>query len=461
MIRERFVRLLCFLFLLGSPVDFPDTPAAKRAQDYLATFNVGSDEKMRDFESKNRAAASLARTPMDERMHVYRDLFDRTGGFEVTRIVHSSTSEIALEATEKKSGQSILLTFDVEEKEPHGLVSIQIEPARNSGSATSSKPLDATMRTAIVDGIAKALDEAYIFPEVAKKMIASIREQARAGRYDDLTDARVFASRLTTDLQAVSHDKHLRVRGPDRPDNPYLRGPSMDASSEKDWMNNDFERVERLAGNIGYVKLNGLRPGPAAERTAAGAMAFLENSSALIFDLRDNGGGAPEMIAFILSYLFEKPTLLNTFYDRVQNVTTESSTSADVPGRRFAESVPVYVLTSNHTFSGAEEFAYDLLNLKRATIVGETTGGGAHPVMPRPLPHDFQVLVPFARAINPITKTNWEGVGVEPNVKVSADKALLVAERAALETVLRATTDGEKKREIEDALRTVKRTLEQ
>ncbi len=462
MIRHLLIQLVCTsAAFLGDAVTYPNTTAAKQAQGYLAAFNSGKDDVMREFEAKNRAASSLARTPMDQRIQTYRGLFERTGGFDVARIAHSNESEISVEAAERKSGQVMLLTFQVEAQEPHGLVSVKVQPAGMSGSTTPTKPLDATMRQEIVDSVAAVLDEAYVFPDVAKKMGASIREQLKAGRYDDATDARIFATRLTTDLHAVSPDRHLRVLAPDRPSIPYLDRRHGAQGPEKDWTNNDFVRVERLAGNIGYVKLNGLRPGPAAERTAAGAMAFLENSSALIFDLRENGGGSPEMIAFLQSYLLDKPTLLNTFFNRIENQTTESWTRAVLPGRRFGESLPVYVLTSAYTFSGAEEFAYNLKNLKRATIVGETTGGGAHPVMPRDVAHGFQVIVPFARAINPISKTNWEGTGVEPDVKVSKEKALLVAQRDALARLLPTLTGEMERREIETALRDVKKNLEE
>src|SRR5262249_6744024 len=145
---------------------------------------------------------------------------------------------------------------------------------------------------------------------------------------------------------------------------------------------------------------------------------------AIVFDLRQNGGGSPEMIRFLTSYLFEAPTHLNDMVDREGKTVEEWWTTKDVPGRRPKTDVPVYVLTSQRTFSGAEEFSYNLKNLKRATLVGETTGGGAHPVRGEQLNDRFAIRIPFMRACNPITKTNWEGTGVEPDVKVPAAEAL-------------------------------------
>jgi C-terminal processing protease CtpA/Prc len=158
-------------------------------------------------------------------------------------------------------------------------------------------------------------------------------------------------------------------------------------------------------------------------------MAKLADVSALIVDLRENGGGSPAMVAHISSYLFSKRTHLNDLWERRGNKTTEFWTKPELPGRKVGDNVPVYVLTASRTFSGAEEFTYNLKNLKRATIVGETTGGGAHPVSGHRINDHFMIGVPFARAINPYSKTNWEGTGVAPDVKVPAADAMTTALR--------------------------------
>jgi C-terminal processing protease CtpA/Prc len=161
-------------------------------------------------------------------------------------------------------------------------------------------------------------------------------------------------------------------------------------------------------------------------------MNFLANVDAIVFDLRDNGGGHPAMIALISTYLFDQPTHLNDIWTRKTGATQQYWTLPVVPGKRLA-AAPAFVLTSSRTFSGAEEFSYNLKNLKRATIVGETTGGGAHPVRGERIDDRFVIGVPFARAINPITLTNWEGIGVVPDVKVAAADALTTAQKLATE----------------------------
>jgi C-terminal processing protease CtpA/Prc len=194
-----------------------------------------------------------------------------------------------------------------------------------------------------------------------------------------------------------------------------------------DEMNCGFQKVERLDGNVGYLKFDMFADPELCAPTAAAAMNFLAGTRALIVDVRENGGGSPAMVAYVSSYLFDRRTHLNDLWTRQTGKTEEFWTRDSVAGRRFGGEKPVYVLTSSRTFSGAEEFTYNLKNLKRATIVGETTGGGAHPVAGHRIDDHFVIGVPFARAVNPITHTNWEGVGVEPDIKAPAGDALATA----------------------------------
>ncbi len=238
-------------------------------------------------------------------------------------------------------------------------------------------------------------------------------------------------------MQEVGHDKHLRVnyspvKLPDR------SGPSPEEQAEfrkeLERSNCAFEKVEVLPGNVGYLKFNMFGDPEICGPTAVAAMNFLSHVDAIIFDLRNNGGGDPKMVALVSTYLFSEPTHLNDLYNRKEDTTTQYWTLPFVPGARLAGK-PAFVLTSHGTFSGAEEFTYNLKNLKRATIVGETTGGGAHPVAGHRVDDHFMVGVPFARAINPITKKNWEGTGVEPDVPAKASDALEVAKKLAMNKV--------------------------
>lgn len=306
--------------------------------------------------------------------------------------------------------------------------------------------IDANTRKQVIDTVLKRLNDSYVFPDVAKAMDKAISDRVAKGEYDQISSSRTFAETLTKDLQAVSKDKHLRVRYSH--DVLPQRQPRAEPTAEQreqqrrdmSWMNYGFDKVERLGGNTGYISFRGFFGPELGADAVASAMNFVAGTDALIFDLRQNGGGDPEMVALICSYLFgPEPVHLNDLYWREANRTDEFWTRKEVAGKRYLNK-DVYVLTSKYTFSGAEEFTYNLKNLKRATIIGETTGGGAHPGMGVRINDHFNMFVPTGRAISPITKTNWEGTGVKPDVEVPADQALSVARLMALKKSLPTLT---------------------
>jgi C-terminal processing protease CtpA/Prc len=181
-------------------------------------------------------------------------------------------------------------------------------------------------------------------------------------------------------------------------------------------------------------------------------MALLVDTKALVIDLRHCGGGDPESVMLFASYLYDKPTHLNDVYWRDENRTEQRWTQASVVGTKYGEARKVYLLTSGDTFSGCEDFAYALKNNKRATLVGETTGGGAHAGGPHRLDAHFMMFVPSGRPINPVTHTDWEGVGVAPDIKASAKNALDVAQVAALKAMIPVETDPVWRKKLQERL---------
>ena len=329
--------------------------------------------------------------------------------------------------------------------------------------------IDDATRSAVIEAALKKLNENYVFPETAKKMEQAVRERIGRKEYDQITSAKLLATTLQNHLQDVSHDKHLRVTyHADKlpPENTERREPTADELARQleflRTVNFGFEKVERLPGNVGYLDLRGFMSAQLGAETVVAAMNFLANTDALIVDLRRNGGGDPAMVALISSYLFDgQPVHLNDLYFRPENSTRQWWTLPHVPGKRFGGKKDVFVLTSKRTFSAAEEFTYNLKNLKRATIVGETTGGGAHPGGPSRIADHFSIWVPSGRAINPISKTNWEGTGVTPDVDVPADHALKVAHIAAMEKVLAKVTEDERRNAIRRAIDTTQKELDE
>ena len=295
--------------------------------------------------------------------------------------------------------------------------------------------LDAATRAQVIEKCIAHLRDSYVFPEVGAAMHDAVRQRREKGEYDAIESPAVLAAKLTKDFQEVSRDKHLRVvHSNATPDNAGAADSGRQRLAHEGRNNNfGFARVDRLAGNVGYIDLRSFSPASLAADAAAMAMNAVADADALIIDVRQNGGGDGDMVALLISYLVDGELVhVNDFVGRDGSVLHESWTRKDVAGRRFTGK-DVYVLTSSYTFSAAEEFAYDLVNLKRAKLVGETTGGGANPVTFFELGDRFRISVPTARARNPITQTNWEGVGVHPDLVVPARLALQAAHLEALQ----------------------------
>ena len=311
----------------------------------------------------------------------------------------------------------------------------QAPPSANQPDLT----ITAATRRAVVDTLCDRVDRYYVFPDRAKTATKAIRKRYNAHEYDRITSAQEFADSLTAHLQAAVPDLHLRVHYRHEPIPVDMSDDQPDsAEAEREALfnrriNYGFEKLERLPGNVGYMDLRGFSGDPAGQATAVAAMNFLANTDALIIDLRRNGGGDPKMIATILTY-FTKPDdrlLINRFYHRATNEMSEFWTSPYVPGPRYTGK-PIYVLTSNRTGSAAEEFAYDIQTHKLGTIVGAVSAGGANPGGMYRLNENFAAFIATGRAINPVTKTNWEGVGVTPDSVTTAGTALRVAHMMAL-----------------------------
>lgn len=301
----------------------------------------------------------------------------------------------------------------------------------------------------VVDSISSKLNANYVFPDIAKKMASSIESKFGSGDYKSILNPQEFATTLTADIQAISKDKHLRVVF--APNQIAEQQQVVTAEDSIAFLNRyvnslkrnnfGFKEVKIMAGNIGYLDLQSFSDVEYAGETAVSAMNFLSNTDAIIIDLRNNGGGSPAMIQLITSYLFGSNSVhLNSFYWRPRESNSQTWTLPHVSGKRSPDT-PVYVLTSAATFSAAEEFSYNLKHLERATLVGAITGGGAHPGGSIVATDRFMVWVPTGRAINPNTKTNWEGTGVSPHIEVPAGEALDVAYMKALESLTKNNKD--------------------
>jgi len=318
-----------------------------------------------------------------------------------------------------------------------------LAPAASAQFRLSQKgdlpPIDAKVQAAVIDSITAALKEAYVFADKAARMDSLMRANLASGAYGALTDPAEFMARLQSDVATIYLDRHMQMAA--LPPGAVPSGkPEDDLFNSEEYRerlrrgNYGFKKAEMLAGNVGYLKFNQFVDTDLAGPTATGAMSFLANADALIIDLRENGGGNASMIQLLTGYFFKDGVHLIDWYNRRKDETIQSWSNDWVPGKTMHDT-PVYVLVSNYTGSAAEEFTYDLKNEKRATIVGEKTGGAAHTVEF----HTFDVgpfiaglKLPSGRALSPVTKTNWEATGVEPDIAVPAANALAAAHADAL-----------------------------
>ncbi len=287
-------------------------------------------------------------------------------------------------------------------------------------------------------------------------MSAFLQNRAQQKAYAPLADRpEALVKQLQTDLSSVYHDPHLFVDY-----NPAFvaSAPGSPASAEEEmrqakkyWKANNylFKKVEVLPGNIGYLPFTGFVPDLAgAQPTITAALQFLANTRALLIDLRENMGGSPEMVSLLESYFFQKKTHMNDLINRSTNDTTVFyADPAKV--NNLTLSMPIYILTSHHTFSGAEDFAYGMQMANRAIIVGEKTGGGAHPTKPISVGQGIVVSIPFARSLNPVTHADWEGTGVIPTVSIEASQAFVKAQELALSDQLSSATTAHEKHQID------------
>ena len=293
-------------------------------------------------------------------------------------------------------------------------------------AAAPAQSIDSNVRHDVVARLSDALRNNYVFPDIGEKAAEKVGASLAAGEYDQLSDASSFAARLSSDVAAIAHDKHLQVFSQSAPPGPPPgAGGDMPPLAEA-----GVARADKLAGGVGYIEVVGFPPLPVFKPTLDKAMVALKGSRALIIDDRRNGGGSPDGVAYLVSFLVP-PTQTVEISDIVSRVpktkTFKRERHSSQPTPVSLAGIPVYVLTSKDTFSGGEELAYDVQTHRLAKVIGEVTGGGAHPTGPIDLGHGFVAMVPFARSEDPITKTNWEGRGVQPDVPVAAGDALKVA----------------------------------
>jgi hypothetical protein len=415
--------VLCCVLAVAARADapapaLPDTPAGQALGEFLDALNGANAAKRESF---IRAYPSSGMT-LDEMTRWSTD----TGGYDLLEVYSNERTNVFFRVKARTNGYEEIGRLQVKASTPTEIVVLGAwrVPA---GARFEPITLDDAARTRVVEFAANTFDRSYVDPRIGKLMADDLRKRAARGEYRAMLYGDAFAKSLTRQLREISHDKHLEVRFSYGVPPAESAANGAEAESKRLAADNcGFVRAEHLQPNIGYLRFDQFADPAICASTAGAALTFLADSDALIIDLRENHGGAAAMVEFIATYLLDQRTHLDDIFNRDDNATTQEWTLPYVPGRKFIGK-PVFVLTSKGTFSAAEALSSWLKNLKRATLVGETTLGGAHPTDLRRIDDHFSVRVPYARSVNPITGTNWEGTGVEPDVKVAAAQALDVA----------------------------------
>lgn len=317
-----------------------------------------------------------------------------------------------------------------------------------SQSGTQGFPLSATGTKTLIDSLTNQIIKYYVLKDAAIKMNYYIKKRYKEGHYNNIKDPHALAGALTSDILFINRDEHFHLEYNPQMANELLGNiedvPKMVAEKlrlEKE-KNFGFKKVEILNGNIGYLELSGFsRLNNYSKATADAALKLLSNARAIVIDLRYGIGGSPDMVNHIISHFFKTSTHVADIYIRSENTTLPYWTVPDSSYGALTE-IPLYILTSYKTFSAAEGLSYELQCLKRATIVGEVTRGGAHTVTYRPLSSGFVCDIPFGRATSPVTKRNWEKTGVSPDIKVPAERALEIAESKIFEDAFNKAKDS-------------------
>lgn len=287
-----------------------------------------------------------------------------------------------------------------------------------------------------IHSLCQMINEYYVHPDIAKKTETYLLQQLAEGHFDEFINDEELAVALTESVQFINKDKHMKIwKKP-----PYEEQENTPERMIEEKLYNmerykkynvGFNGINVMEGNIGYLDLRGFAGLYEGKEMADAYMKLIANTDAVIIDLTNNGGGDPAMVQYLCSYFFEGDIHLNSLYFREGNRTMDFYTLEEVGGKKMID-VPLFVITGKETFSGAEEFAYNMQTQKRATLIGETTRGGANPGGTREINENLLVFIPTGMAVNPITKTNWEGVGVIPEIKTGADESLSKTHQLAL-----------------------------
>jgi hypothetical protein len=420
----------------------PQTPAGQCAVAYFSAFNSDGDEMLRGFLEKYRSSAFLQQHPVEERLAHYNRLRGIFGTLTPAKVTDSLDLQTTVLVAASKTENTVVMRFQLEEQPPHklsyitfsGIDRMDVPDEYVDYVATRATPVSDELRESTSSAVAQAIRDVYVYPELARSMADTLLHHQARGDYKGLKRTGALADKLTEDAVAVSNDLHVWVEA----QNPMVQVSSDPVNRDASELRQDnfgLRDARLLSGNIGYVKFDMIIDNEEAKQAMVAALVKVNGCEALILDLRDNIGGEWGTAGVVLGYLLPAGSIVDRIFDRKGALVEERVVPYVIPGEAFDASMPVYVLTSEQTGSAAEALAYTLKHMGRATIVGVVTRGMAHPSQELVVNEYFRVSIPYLRSENVMTGTDWEGVGVIPDVEVSDGDALATAVREALRRI--------------------------
>jgi hypothetical protein len=433
-VRRSLLRILLACALLPAAAaaqapEIPDTPAGRRLAAVLAALQQSDTPSIRAFVAEQMNDEFQA-MPFDAHLEAFTEAREDMRGGRLVSL--ESDGPLALRGVMQAGAARFVLQLEVEPAAPNRISGIGMRPEEDPRPAPDE--LTAAQIRAVVDSTIAQVEANYVSPDTGRLITERLRARRDAGGYDALVRPAELGEALTADLRAHNGDRHLgvSVRGGG--------GAQRTPAQAERYGNYGFARVERLDGNVGYIKLTGISGADEAREVAVQALRFIQNTDAVILDLRGVPGGSGQMSNFLISH-FAAPELpsLNVYWRRTGR-TELRSTLAEVPGPRRTE-VPLYVLIDGGAASAAEDIPFVLQNLGRATLVGERTAGAGRNNGFFPVGSGMQVSVSVSRVTDPASGREWETVGVHPDVAATSEQALSVAHQAALRRLAEAETD--------------------
>jgi hypothetical protein len=403
---------------------------------------AADDEMLRGFLEQYHSSAYLQQHPLGERLAHHNRLRDIFGKLISIRVTLSLDFQTTLLVRPAKKENVLVMRFQLEEQPSHKLSTMTFSGIDRADVpdeyvdyvATRAAPVSAELRESTVKAVARVLKDVYIYPELGESMSDTLLRHQAQGTYAELTKAGALADKLTEDAVALSGDLHIWVEA----QNPLVQVSSDPVNRDPSELRRDkfdFKEARMVSGNVGIIKFDMIHDEEEAQEIMAAALADVSGCKALVLDLRDNIGGEWGTAALLLGYVLPGGTIYSRTFDREGALIKENAVPSAIPGRPFDASVPIYVLTSKKTGSAAEALAYTLKHMGRATIVGEVTRGMAHPSKEVVVNDYFRMSIPYLGSENVNTGTDWEGVGVVPDISVPAEDAMQMAVREALQRI--------------------------